>query len=464
MGKKSLIKSTSKKKTAAKKSAPAKKIAAAKKAAGKKAAKKKAAKKKAAPKKAAPKKKTAPKKKAAPKKTPAKKAAPKKTVVKKAAPKKAPAKKAPVKKRTAKELLNQKFEWPQTGKTVKVTRTAVKFKEPPPFIASKDKKEIEQVKATLKRSFDMAAIKAAGRQAAEAKAAEEKAAAEKAAAEKAAAEKAAAEKAAAEKAAAEKAAAEKAAAEKVSVSYDAQTAPAAPPVDRTGQYFTFGAAGIAILLFLLVIGASLNNADTYYIRPADGAIEIWQGKFAPLGKKLLVTLPGVPAPEEIQSQYDKRTVFPLIYGYYINKADALLAAPGFPDFEEIKKYLEKAVNFAHTSDLRQAVYARIDGIDIAIYMYKANVAASRGTTEDLEIALDHLASAAALNPDDNLLELIEQKKVLFSEAIADNQALAEAEAIAAEEALAAQQQAAEASEQAADQEPAPAEDQPAADH
>lgn len=439
MGKKSLIKSTSKKKTAAKKSAPAKKIAAAKKAAGKKAAKKKAAKKKAAPKKAAPKKKTAPKKKAAPKKTPAKKAAPKKTVVKKAAPKKAPAKKAPVKKRTAKELLNQKFEWPQTGKTVKVTRTAVKFKEPPPFIASKDKKEIEQVKATLKRSFDMAAIKAAGRQAAEAKAAEEKAAAEKAAAEKAAAEK-------------------------VSVSYDAQTAPAAPPVDRTGQYFTFGAAGIAILLFLLVIGASLNNADTYYIRPADGAIEIWQGKFAPLGKKLLVTLPGVPAPEEIQSQYDKRTVFPLIYGYYINKADALLAAPGFPDFEEIKKYLEKAVNFAHTSDLRQAVYARIDGIDIAIYMYKANVAASRGTTEDLEIALDHLASAAALNPDDNLLELIEQKKVLFSEAIADNQALAEAEAIAAEEALAAQQQAAEASEQAADQEPAPAEDQPAADH
>jgi hypothetical protein len=437
MGKKSLIKSTSKKKTAAKKTGPAKKTAAVKKAAGKKAAKKKAAPKKAAP-----------QKKAAPKKAAAQKAAPKKTVAKTLAAKKSAPKKAPAKKRTVKELLNQKFEWPQTGKAVKVTRTAVKFNEPPPFIASQDKKEGAAIKAILRRSFDMAEIKAAG--------------------EKASTEKAAQAKTASEKAAVEKATTEKAAAEKVKVSYTEPATPAvppAPPVDRTGQYLTFGAAGIAILLFLLVIGASLNNADSYYIKPAAGAIEIWQGKFAPLGKKLLVTLPGVPAPEEIQPQYDKQAVFPLISGHYISKADALLAAPGFPDFEEIKKYLEKALKFAHSQDLRDSVYARIDGIDIAIYMYKANVAASRGTTADLEFALDYLASAAALNPDENLLELIKQKKVLFSEAIADNQTLAEAEAIAAEEALAAQQAAADAeAEPAAPQEPGPAEGQPAADH
>jgi len=406
MGKKSLIKSTSKKKTAAKKTGPAKKKAAAKKTAAKKTAKKKAA---------------------------AKKAAPKKTVAKTVAAKKAAPKKAPAKKRTVKELLNQKFEWPQTGKVVKATRAAVKFKEPPPFIASKDKKEVAAIKAVMQRTFDMAAIKEAG-----------------------------------DKATAEKAAQAKAAAEKVKVSYTAPAAtatPPTPPADRTGQYLSFGAAGIAILLFLLVIGASMNNSDTYYIKPAAGAIEIWQGKFAPIGKKLLVTLPGVPAPEETQPQYDKKAVFPLIYSYYISKADALLAAPGFPDFEEIKKYLEKTLKYAHTSDLRKSVYARIDGIDIAIYMYKADVAASRGTTADLEIALAHLASAATLNPDENLLELIEQKKLLFSDAIAANRAQAEAEALAAEEALATQQAAVDAeAEPAAPPEPGPAEGQPAADH
>ena len=127
--------------------------------------------------------------------------------------------------------------------------------------------------------------------------------------------------------------------------------------------------------------------------------------------------------------------------------------------------MEKALKFAHASDLRSSVYARIDGIDIAIYMYKANVAASRGTIEDLELALDHLASASALNPDESLLKLIEQKKILFKDAIADHQALAEAEAIAAEEALAAQQKAAaEEAAQTAEQAPVPTEDQPAADH
>ncbi len=439
MGKKSLIKSTSKKKTAGAKKTGAKKVPA-KKAAGKKAAKKKAAPKKAAPEKKAAPKKAAPKKNAAPKKpalkktaapkkaAPEKKATPKKVVLKKTvsktiAAKKVAPKKAPAKKLTVKELLNLKFEWPQPGKQFKPARIKTKFPVPPPLISSTDKKEVQRIKTVLMRSFDMTQIRELGK-------------------------KAAAKNAAAEKAAAKKTAAKKATAEKVTVSYDKTTAAPAPPVDRTEQYFTFGAAGIAILLFLLVIGASMNNSGSYYIKSAQGAIEIWQGKFAPLGEKLLITLPGVPVPEEIQPRYEKNEVFPLIYGHYIDKADTLLAAPGFPDFEEIKKYLEKALKFAHTGELKNSVYARIDGIDIAIYMYKANVAASRTTSEDLKIALDHLDSAAALNPDETLLKLIAQKRVIFSEALAAIEARSEEEARAAEEALAAQEQAAAAAEEA----------------
>ena len=439
MGKESLIKSTSKKKTATKKAdgkkktavkkAPAKK-AAAKKTAGKKAALKKAApkktasRKKAAQKKSAPRKKTALKKSAPRKKTASKKTAAGKAVSKTVAAKNPAPKKAPTRKLTVKELLNLKFEWPQTGKVFKPTRTETKFPEPPPLISSTDKNEARRIKAVLMRAFDMSEIRKAGR-----KAADEKAAAEKTAG--------------------------KAVAEKVRVSSDepaAAPAAPAPPVDRAGQYLTFGSAGIALLLFILVIGASMNNADTYYIKPAEGAVEIWQGKFAPLGEKLLITLPGVPAPETIQPQYEKKAVFPLIYGYYINKADALLTTPGFPDFEEIKKYLEKALKFAHTGELKNSVYARIDGIDIAIYMYKADVAASRMTPEDLKIALDHLDSAAALNPEENLLVLIEQKKAVFNEALSAIEARAEEEALAAQEQAAAE----EAGQEAAG-EPDPAE-------
>jgi len=86
-------------------------------------------------------------------------------------------------------------------------------------------------------------------------------------------------------------------------------------------------------------------------------------------------------------------------------------------------------------------------------MYKADVAASRATREELEVALDHLNSAAALNPDENLIKLIEQKKVVFNAAIAAIEARIEDEARMAEQA------AAEEAEQEAAQPSGPAEDQ-----
>ncbi len=128
-------------------------------------------------------------------------------------------KKGPGQKLTLTELLHLKFDWPQSGKVVKATRAATTFSEPPPLIDVTDKAEIKRIKSVLMRAFDMQAIRAAGRKAAE------------------------------EKAVAEKAAAAKAAAEKVKVSYDAPAAPPQPPVDRTGQYLTFGAVGVAVCFF-----------------------------------------------------------------------------------------------------------------------------------------------------------------------------------------------------------------------
>ena len=427
MGKDSLLKSTAKKGATAKKKAAAKKKTVKKKAAAKKTAAKKAAAKKAVLKKKAA------AKKAAPKKTAAKKAAPKKAAAKKAAPKKVAAKKAPAKKAapkptkpmTVRELLALKFTgWststpePARKKADKTDYTA------PPFVSGKDAAETESIRKLLFLKFDMAAVESAGI----------------AAAEQAGAEKAAAETAAAEIAAAEVAAVEQAAAEEAAISIEPPAEAAAMPVDDTGQRMLYGLIGGVALIFMLIIGASMNNSDKFYLQPADGALTVLQGKFAPLGEKHLITLPGVELTGELQPVYSRADVYPMIFSFYIDKADALLDTDGMPDFEGIKAYLDKAKPYASTGDLNEVLFRRIDGIDLIISLYKADVAASRGTIDDYENALGHLRDAERLNPDASQAAWIDQKKAAFTAAIESLETKAAADAEAAEKAAAAEEE------------------------
>jgi hypothetical protein len=322
-----------------------------------------------------------------------------------------------------------------------------------------------------------AAEKAAAEKAAAEKAAAEKAAAEKAAAEKAAAEKAAAEKAAAEKAAAEKAAAEKAAAEKaeaiknaaaqksdVSVSYEPPPAkPAAAaqkPSDPVDNTIKLVAAGL-VFLILLVIGASASNSFKYYLAENQGALEIWKGKFAPLGKKMVIALPGVPAPEGPKDEYSSDEVYPLVFQHFIDKADALLDVPGIPDFEGIKATLKTALGYGSTTDLRAVAYARLDNIDRMILLYKADVAASKGTIDGLRSAIGFLKDADKLTTDEALAGVIDQKIASHEAAITVLEEQAEAELAAAEAEAEASQAEAEVLPQV-DEEAAPQDEAPEA--
>jgi colicin import membrane protein len=375
MGKNSLIKSTTKgKKSAAKKKA-AKKTAAKAKAVAKT--------KVAAKKKAAAKTKAAPKPKAA-----VKKAAPKAKVAAKAAP--APAKK-PV---SVKDLLQKKFPvWkPEKLYSVAPDKGDVKDFSAPPIVSGSEEEQ-KRVKELLMKKFDMAEIRAAG---------------EKAAAEKAAAEKVAAEKAAAEKAAAEKAAAEKAAEPEVSVSYEPPDSDDTIPSDPMDKALKYVAAAFAVLI-ALVVGSSMINQGKYYIQSKNGALKIFQGRFAPMGEKLMISLPGVQAPKNIKDVYSKTDVYPIIFNYYVEKADTLLKVPGLPDFEGIKKYINKARPYAITPASKDIVYKRLSNIDLLILLYKADVAASKSTLADLKEAKGYLSEASRLDIDDMQIDLVDQK-------------------------------------------------------
>ena len=177
-----------------------------------------------------------------------------------------------------------------------------------------------------------------------------------------------------------------------------------------------------ILLTGAVVVTSKLNIKKYYVTASAGALEVWQGTFSPAGKKRLVMMPGVRAPEVIKPVYSREEVYPLIFSYYIEKADALIYMPAMPDFVGIKFYLNRAINFATTNDQRKIVQARLNNIDRKILFYKADVAATKGNVAGLKAAMGYLDRASKLDPDEIEAELIEKKKNSIRELINDNQA------------------------------------------
>ncbi|QTA91395.1 hypothetical protein [Desulfonema magnum] len=150
-----------------------------------------------------------------------------------------------------------------------------------------------------------------------------------------------------------------------------------------------------VFVFAIIIGTSVSNVRKYYIETTDEAVEIWQGWFAPLGEEMIVSLPGVQAPETVKSVYAKEEVYPLAFNYFIQKADTLLEAPGTLDFAKINFYLNKAISFGTPENVNKA-YERLKTIDLLILMNKADIAASKGTLAGFEAALKHLNKAALL--------------------------------------------------------------------
>jgi len=319
----------------------------------------------------------------------------------KAPAQKTPAKKAaPIKKKKvfAKDLVQKKFDaWkPEKKFIVRQDEKDLKNFSAPPFVSG-TKEETQRVKALLLKKFDMAEIKAA---------------AEKAAAEKAAAEKAVVEKAAAEKAAAEDAAVEP----EVSVSYDPPDSgepKVSDPMDNVMKYMV----AAFVILVALIIGTSMLNHSKYYLNDTDGALEIWQGRFSPMGEKLLFTLPGVQPPEIVKDAYSKSEAYPFIFDYYLGKADTLVEAPGMPDFDGIRSYLNKAIAFTTTNESIKITNARLNNIELMILLYKAEVVASKTTITGLEKAKDYLGEAARLDLDDLQSDLIDQKIESINESI-----------------------------------------------
>lgn len=164
------------------------------------------------------------------------------------------------------------------------------------------------------------------------------------------------------------------------------------PMDRN---ITFLAAGV-ILLFILIGAASYSNSSRYYVEPTDDGVQIWKGRFSPLGKKLLADLDGVAPPEPVQPVYSKEAALTLAFDHYMNRVDGELEEPTRVDFDELDALLDRTGKFAVTDRQRIELDQRRTDIELMTYLYRANAAASRGTRQALSEAVDVLEEAALL--------------------------------------------------------------------
>jgi hypothetical protein len=83
--------------------------------------------------------------------------------------------------------------------------------------------------------------------------------------------------------------------------------------------------------------------------------------------------------------------------------------PGMPDFVGIKSYLNRSLVYAINEQQRQIAIARLNAVDRIILLYKADVAASKGSIAGLTAAKKYLTGAAKLDPDEIQSNLIKQK-------------------------------------------------------
>jgi len=195
---------------------------------------------------------------------------------------------------------------------------------------------------------------------------------------------------------------------KVKITYNDQPvrpAKDADPMDKTIKI----AAGCLAFLVLILVGASLCNTQKFYIKTVKNGIEIWQGCFSPKGEKQLASLAGIKMPAKVQKVYSKKDVYPLIFNYFLNKADALLYAPGIPDFAGIRCYIDLAQPYAATQELRDAANLRLNSMAQTLLIYKADIAVSRGNIADLESAVIFLSKANFLNLDKVQAESLNKK-------------------------------------------------------
>jgi transposase-like protein len=139
------------------------------------------------------------------------------------------------------------------------------------------------------------------------------------------------------------------------------TPPPADPMDKMLKY----AMGAFAFVVAILIMASLSNSNNFYFKQKDQMIEMWQGRFAPMGKGMVASFsdPAIIEGLPEQGSYTKKQAYGALCAYFIKQADDMLNAGDIPDLKGAKAYLRQASKYAVSDAARSAIRERLKSIN-----------------------------------------------------------------------------------------------------
>ena len=170
-----------------------------------------------------------------------------------------------------------------------------------------------------------------------------------------------------------------------------------PPKGPTDKSLKYPICAIGVLVFLIAIllTASFSNSNKFYFRQHDQMVDLWQGRFSPMGERLVASFSDPKIVEAIQENkaHTKIQAFGILHNYFIKRSDEILNTGETPDLKTVKSYLNHASNYAISEVEQQDIRTRLDSIDLLGLLSKADLALSKGTLPDFEAASGYLAQA-----------------------------------------------------------------------
>ncbi|NVM23164.1 MAG: hypothetical protein HWN68_15440 [Desulfobacterales bacterium] len=192
-----------------------------------------------------------------------------------------------------------------------------------------------------------------------------------------------------------------------------------PPEEPVGKTLKYAVWAFALVIAIL-LATSLSNWNKFYFRQNEQMVELWRGRFAPMGESLVASFSDTKIIEDLpqQESYTKKQAFVVLSDYFINRADEILSAGETPDLKTAKSYLTHASKYAQSDSERQAIQMRLNSINFLVLLGKADLALRKGTMPDFEAAKGYLAEAVPLASTDLQKEVLTKRLAAIEYAVA----------------------------------------------
>jgi transposase-like protein len=118
------------------------------------------------------------------------------------------------------------------------------------------------------------------------------------------------------------------------------------PADSTIKYVIGGIGALALVIAFILL-ASWSNSTKFYLKQNDQMVEFWQGRFAPMGERLVASFSEPKILEAVPEQdvFTKKQAFGILSDYFVMRANEILNTGEPPDLERVRSYLTHACNY-----------------------------------------------------------------------------------------------------------------------